>query len=149
MKRKRILIIVGVVVAVILALLIVSFQACLGTKEEAEEVVSALYSSIQEKDYESALDYYSRKFFDVTSEDEWLPMLAKIGEKLGDLVSYELTGWHVNMRYGTNPGTYATLTYRTKYSKHDAVETISLEKKGLSGFKITGHDIRSQGFLAD
>jgi hypothetical protein len=116
-------------------------------KEAAERTMNSVFECIRDRDYESALQYYSIEFFGETPEDQWTDILETINEKLGDLQSWDLDRWKTTRMTGTKCGTYVDMTYRTQYSKYDAVETVTLKKSG-SAFKVLGHNINSEGFVA-
>jgi hypothetical protein len=128
-----------------------NFLACSkigGGKDEAESTMSKVYELIQEEAYESVLDYYAPEFFAETPREEWTTILEQINGRLGGLVTYEVVGWDVEKKIGSNSGTYVQLTYKTNYTKYEAKENIILRRElGASDFMILGHHIASDGFL--
>lgn len=106
--------------------------------------MNGLFECIRDNDYQSALDYYSDEFFEVTPRGQWVAILEAISGSLGNLEDWELQGWQVTKREGVMSGTYVEMTYRTKYSACCAAEEVTLKKSG-SEFRVTGHHIDSEG----
>ncbi len=113
-------------------------------KNEAEEFMSNVYQLIQQQQFDAALEYYSGKFFTEISRDEWLSELMKINKQLGNLDTYELTFWHDKQGIGVNADHYMQMTYKTQYSKYEAIENLYLLKSG-SSYVILTHQINSEG----
>jgi hypothetical protein len=139
----------SVVVAIALGVVLAVLSACGGmsAKSDAERVASTVFSLIENGEFESALDYYSEEFYESRDRDRWLAVLCECNEQLGDLVSYELSGWEVNSQVGSNSEPQVILVYGTEYTGCEAVETLSLKEEQPSGFRITGHEIESSGLL--
>ncbi len=138
------------IVLISLMLMILSTCGFIGSKDDAESTVSKVFELIQERDYDSALNYYSNRFFGVVSEEEWIGMLEYVNEKLGDLESYELLNWNVEKKMKPISGTFVRLVYKTQYTKYEAQENILLQQEGRgSDFRIIGHRINSPGFLKE
>ncbi len=134
----------------ILGLILLAFPSCsaMSDKAAADEVMSEAYELIKVKDYDSVLDYYSEEFLLSTTEEEWLTVLNTVNEKLGDLQSYELVAWNLNMKKA-GADAYIRLQYDTQYERYEASETVSLVKIGGSGFKINSHSVFSEGLSAE
>lgn len=133
-----------------IALLVsVLFSGCKGmTKglDEAKGVMDSYFSAMKEKDYDAAMVLYSDLAFEKTDKSEWKDSLAAITEKLGDLQSYKLTGWNVNVEAGK--GTYYELTYKVEYSDYDSTEVFTLYRANQkSSLLIAGQNLNSDGLL--
>lgn len=114
-------------------------------KAAAENVAAKFFEAVRSKDFDTAITFYSPKFFELNPNVDWLKVLKGVNNKLGDLETYKLVGWHINRYHGiTENGTYCELKYEVSYSKYPATETLTLFKPATGGeFKIVRHDINS------
>ena len=78
---------------VLLVVLVLSACGSLQVSPEAEGVISKYFQAIRAHKYDDALLLYSPRFFETTSKDKWRTLLTKVGQKLGDLQSYEIVSW--------------------------------------------------------
>ncbi len=121
-------------------------------KANAEKEATSFFEAIQDKDFDTAMTFYSPKFFEITPEVDWIQALKGVNTKLGDLENYELTSWSsktIKMIAGTEEGgTYYVLQYEVTYSKHPATETLTLFKPTNGDkYSIVGHTINSIALL--
>lgn len=143
MEKLRFVLIIS-----LLALLIVS--CTIGQDKGASEAVAAaVYESIKQKNFDTAVSFYSTQFYEKTTKEEWLEALKSINAKLGDLLSYELVSWNVRKVVGTaDSGTYTQLEYKVTYSKYPSQEKLTIFKPTSGGgARVLGHNINSAGFL--
>lgn len=91
---------------------------------------------------------YSEEFFGETPEQEWLKSLKTVSERLGRLENHEILSWNVSRRVqSSGSGTLVKFSYKVKYSKFDAEETIILFKpRRTDRYLIVRHHIDSKGF---
>ncbi len=117
----------------------------------AEKVASNLFEAIKNKDFDTAVTFYSPEFFELNPNVNWLEVLINKTNKLGDLSTYELKGWSVTNAFGTlESGTYVELKYSVTYSRYPATETLTLLKSSTgSEFSIVAHSINSIGLLIE
>ncbi len=124
-----------------------------GDKADAESVATSVFEAVRNKTFDTAMTFYSYRFFEKTSEAEWLQILKTINVKLGDLQTYELTSWKVNKSTGVGTvqsGTMCEMVYDVAYSKYSATETLNIFKPATGGeFKILGHNINSIGLIKE
>lgn len=117
-------------------------------KEAAEEIANEFYGYMSENKHEEAYKLFSHRFLAVTPKDSLLMMFKRTKEILGDFKGNELQSWESKEVSGTDSRTEYVLVYDIKYSKHKAIETISLLKEGDEGdIKILGYNVQSDGFL--
>ena len=145
MRRK------SLVALLVLAPMLIAGCRFFQVPPESQAVVTKYFQTVREGKLEDALTLYSPRFYEHTSRDKWRSMLEKIKQKLGTLQSYELTGWRVNrLAILPYPGTYSILTYRVKYAKYPADETITVYQPATGGEpEILGHNINSEGFILE
>ena len=118
-------------------------------KGDAEYFAGSFYETIKVKDFQTVLTFYSPKFFEQVSREEWLKVLQDVNAKLGDLQEYTLVNWNFRKYYGTTgSGTYFQFLYKVTYTKHPADETLTVFKPLLGGdMVLLGHRINSVGFV--
>lgn len=111
-------------------------------------MVKSYFEAIKTKDFEQALSFYGADFYSATPREEWKKNLMTINQKLGDLKSYQQTGWRMQAVTGTHNGTVFQFQYKVDYSNYSADEEIQLFRPtGSNEIKITKHQINSKGFL--
>ncbi len=136
----------------ILTLLLILVFGCGFTEDKnvAENLANDLFDSISVQDFDRTMHFYSSRFFEHTSQDEWLAILHNLNMKLGDLESYELVSWNIKKQAHTSgTGTYVLLQYNVNYSKYPSVETLTLFRPIGGELKILGHNINSAGLLIE
>ena len=158
MKRRSLYVILAVLLAIIFCGVVLVFQLVVRGAEmlvpsnaDGQSVAAEYFEAIRKQDYDKAIEFYSTVFFERTSREDWRLALVRINSKLGDLEQYELQDWDVRVWDG--PGgrlTYYTLEYKVTYSKHSAIETLTLTKKndGESAL-IQAHNVSSSELLKD
>ena len=116
-------------------------------KAAAENITASYFEAIRNKDFDAAISFYSPKYFELVSKDDWLQVLKAVNEKLGDLETYELTSYEFGKVVGTiENGTSCKLQYEVIYSKYPAIETLTLFRSATGGeYNIVGHKINSIG----
>lgn len=117
----------------------------------AEKVANNLFEAIKNKDFDTAITFYSPKFFELNPNVNWLEVLINKTNKLGDLSTYELKGWSITNAFGTlESGTYVELKYSVTYSRYPGTETLTLLKSSTGGeLGIVAHSINSIGLLIE
>lgn len=60
-----------------------STVGCTAGKSEAENIANSYFESVENKDFDKALTYYSPKFFEKTTAQEWTRSLQTINVKWG------------------------------------------------------------------
>jgi len=144
-----VIIIVCVVAVLLLIIILVGFfvvKGFMGGVDEAKAVADMHYSYLIAKDYDSDLNLYHEKFFEVTSKEETKNILLNLSSQLGDVISYKL--YDFNMYTSIGAGTTVTLTYLVDRTKFDSKESIGfLKEKGEERYSIISFNINSEGFL--
>jgi len=113
------------------------------SREAAAEVMEQYFAAIEGQDYPSAVTYYADDFFKDASRQEWEDQLRRYNRQLGDLQSYEAVSWNVKKHAGSNAGTFVRVVYKTRYSRHPAVEQFIL-KKMQDDYRIVAHRIQAE-----
>ena len=121
-------------------LLLLSSCGFSDSKEAVAEVMTRYFTAIEAQDYPAAMDFYAETFFKEASRETWEAHLHNTNRQLGDLESYEAVNWNVKKNVGANAGTFVQVVYKTRYSRHPAVEKFIL-KKAAEGFRIIAHRI--------
>jgi hypothetical protein len=123
-----------------------------GDKEaRARAVADGYLQALQEKDWDQAMTFYAKRFFETRSPEVWKKDLQLIIRQLGSLQTYRLKSWKWRSDFiPPDSGTHVTLTYEVKYSKHTAMETFTVFKPFARGdYKIWSHMLSSGGFMKD
>lgn len=128
---------IGLLLTLALVLSSCGFSA---SKEAVGEVMVQYFTAIEAHDYPSAADFYAPSFFKDTSRDAWEAQLQTYNRHLGDLESFEAVNWKVKKNVGAHAGTFVQVVYKTRYSRHPAVERFVL-KKADQGFRIIAHRV--------
>lgn len=102
-------------------LLLISGCSKTSTVESAMHTMDAFFQAVKSQNFEQAGGFFLDSA--TQSRQQWVDQLQEYQDKLGDLQSYTLQNKIINTVYS---GTRYTLTYKVKYSKHDAVETFIL-----------------------
>ena len=113
------------------------------SRDAAAEVMTHYFTAIKGQDYPSALALYADAFFGETSRQEWEAQLRHYNRQLGDLESYEAVSWNIQKHAGSNVGTFVRVIYRTRYSRHPAVEQFILTKV-QDAYRIVAHRIQPE-----
>ncbi len=116
-------------------------------RSAASQLGAAFYESIKAEDVNSVISFMSPEFFEVTSEDDLKILFPALKDRMGTMESYELTGWYVNKRFGTDSlsGTLVTLQYKVVYSKSPCNETLLLYKPSDGNdFKILSYNFEPE-----
>jgi hypothetical protein len=132
-------------------LLVALMTGCGGGRDvsDANIVMRSYYEAIQAKHFEKALTFYAPEFYERTSREEWLQTLSDLNSKLGDLQTYQMSGYRIEAGVGAGlTGAFLVMQYRVTYSKYPADETVTLIRSGPSNeMRILSHQIASQGLL--
>jgi hypothetical protein len=102
------------------------------------------FAAIQAQDYPAAMALCADAFFQNTSRAIRQAELKGYQRRFGDLQSFEAISWNVQKKVGANAGTLVQIVYRTRYSRHPAVERFVL-KKAEAGFRIIAHRLEVKG----
>ena len=134
--------------AALVLLAVAACTACRAEASRAEAVAHAdrYFEAMQAGRIDEALSMYAAEFYERTTRPKWQAKLAEVRRQLGDLESYHLETWNIEMLPN---GTFTTLAYDVTYSLHPARETITVVvpvKGGAPG--IFGHRIDSAVFRA-
>lgn len=117
-------------------------------KSDAEDLWSEYFTAIQLESFQEVLPLYSNEFYKKTPRDDWVRVLKKIQEKLGNPESYQQVSWKVQAQaHRSQSGTVVILVYDVQYSKYDAREKITVFKPASGGEAlIVAHNINSKEF---
>lgn len=118
-----------------------------GDRAEATQIGAAFYESVRADDINTILTFLSPEFFKQTSEADVRLLFPTLREQLGEIESYELTGWYIKKQFGTDSlaGTLVTLQYKVTYSKSPSSEMLLLYKpSGGDEFKILSYNFQSE-----
>jgi len=116
------------------------------TKRAAEQQASKLYDSLAADNFDRALEVYSPQFFTKVDRQKWRQILRGLSDTLGAYKSRRLINWNVRKHlYSGGWRTITTLTYRVKYAKAEATETLVFVGAELP--KILAHRISSPALM--
>ncbi|MBI2778778.1 MAG: hypothetical protein HYX62_03190 [Gammaproteobacteria bacterium] len=101
---------------------------------EMRDIDRQFYELIKQKDFEQATAMFAPE----ESPDEWMAYLKHNNEELGDLQSYELKDTVVNTIL---TGTVYISRYKTKYSKGEANEVLTVRDDTMKGVNIAMYKI--------
>lgn len=110
--------------------------------EMAANALSGFIEAIKASDFEAALSYYDKHFFDLVPRDVWMARLQEVNTKLGQLQKVEVGDERVNTTfYGKR---FIYMLHMT-YSNGPATETLVLEQEPppSEAVKIVSHKIES------
>jgi hypothetical protein len=118
--------------------------------KSAENLADQYYQSVQNKDYNQALNYFSQSFFDNVSQADWIQILQNMNNKLGDLKSYKLNSWNKTSFVGVGSvrsTTTYTLQYKVTYTNETDTETLTLNQLSGGQLQITHFTSNSMTLL--
>jgi hypothetical protein len=139
-------------IAALLVFLAIALAGCgiMKAKEDAEEALTLHFEAVAKHSTAAVLSRYDAKFFEAVPREEWAKRLALVETKLGDYQSFEIVNWNVNSKFGTDGGTYVSVTCKVRYSKHTAQEAFILFRtQDEQPFRIVRHGITSDAFLTE
>jgi hypothetical protein len=127
----------------ILPVFLIFLASCTGMsvdQDKAKTVCENLMLAIKAEKFDHLADSYSKDFFQKTKETEWIAALRKLNERLGPIVSYQLT--EVNIQHSVGERSYIVLNYEVQHAKFKShfIFTV-VEEDGKH--KILGHEIKS------
>ena len=136
----------GVRTSGLLLALLLSLASCgFGdSRKAAEQMMGKYFAAIEAQDYSSAMGFYAETFFKDASRGDWEAQLRHYNRQLGDLESFEAVSWNIKKHVGSNAGTFVRVVYKTRYSRHPAVEQFIL-KRAETDFRIIAHRIDAAG----
>ncbi len=114
-------------------------------KAAIESIGAVLYQKTIAKQPDSIIGMFSDSFFKTADEKSLRAFLSAKDSKLGNLEDFSLEHMESQRVSGTDSKNEALLVYKTKYSRFDALEKISLVKEG-DKWKIFGYHVDSDGF---
>lgn len=123
--------------ALLATLIVIFFQSCNAGKlnSKAEETANKFYSSIQKKNYESAINLCSTSAFEKDSKLDWRKAFERNAGLLGELVSYtKKDGFDI--KASTGNGTLVTLKYDVQWQYGKSLDSIVLEKQKDGSMKV-------------
>jgi len=128
----------------IISLFIISLlPSCLtqaNQQVEADKLVQAFHSALQNSDWEQASTYYNAKFFQQQSRSDWQNNFQAAIKKLGKIQSFHITTKQKDPRYGGDFYIYMTRIQHQHGSSHETMTVFKgLDDKPLSitGYKLT------------
>ena len=116
-------------------------------KSEAEQVTAMLFLNLQNKNYAAADTLFSKDFYKVTSKDKLNEVFKVTQEKLGDLVTTNLTDWKTQVINGTNASAEYAFLYGNTYKKAIGQVTIRLHKDQDNKIRIVYYTVKSDAFV--
>lgn len=119
------------------------------SKDDVAALMDEYFEQVKQNDFNVIAAYYSDKFYENTSKEDWEELYNRIHLKLGQLVSVELKSWNMKSVWGTSgSGKHFTLVYNNKYENGNAEETVVLfAPRGKNEIKIDGYHYNSKAFL--
>jgi hypothetical protein len=104
--------------------------------------VAAQFQALRTQDYEGVMAGYDDRFFAKVPRAQWTEQLRKVTGRMGPFQSYQILGWKLNERVGTDAGTYVQMGLRVSYAKGTTDEQLTLFRSSSSQrMKILGHHI--------
>lgn len=135
---------------IIMTLALVGVLSGCTVDKSAENLADQYYQSVQNKDYNQALNYFSQSFFDNVSQADWIQILQNMNNKLGDLKSYKLNSWNKTSFVGVGSvrsTTTYTLQYKVTYTNETDTETLTLNQLSGGQLQITHFTSNSMTLL--
>jgi len=114
------------------------------SRDAAANVMEQYFAAIEGQDYPAAMAFYADSFFRESSRQDWEAQLRRYNRQLGDLESHEALSWNVKKHVGAKAGTFVRVVYKTRYSRHPALEQFIL-KKTRDAYRIIAHRIQAEG----
>ena len=118
------------------------FSGILGTScnagklnSKAEETATAFYTSLQKKDYNSALSLCSNKAFTTATKEAWRKVFEKNAGLLGDLQSFTKTSGF-NIDASTSTGTTVKVAFDVQWQYGKSKDSVLLIKEKDGSMKI-------------
>ena len=115
--------------------------------KDAEKVTIQLFDLLKIKNYEATTALFSKKFFEVSSEEKLFELFAAANNKLGELQDTKIESWETKRVEGSNPSANYFLVYKNKYEKFESKESITLTRDTDGVIRIVGYNINSDGFF--
>jgi len=110
-------------------------------KEDVSKLSASLFTAIQNKDYDKALTFYAKEFFNLTPADNWVAHLKDVNNKLGDLQTIKLKTEAASTVFS---GKRFIFIYTNRYKNGLAKETvIFFQKINTQEIKVHSHKIES------
>lgn len=140
---------------IIVFLILICFTAChfnskrqnnQADREEAELVTEKFYAYTRADMPEHTFELFSKKFYEVTTQNQLLDLYTSLQTKLGKLISHRVDQWETLVVVGTNPQASYTFVYHTEYENFNAVETFTLTKESDGKIRILSYRVRSEAF---
>jgi hypothetical protein len=107
--------------------------------------VNKLFSSLQAKDFETALESYSEDFYKAIPREAWKLRLQKFIEVMGPIESFRIRNRQADTRYSGKFFIYQLETRHEGGKKARHIVTFILPVDG-SGVKLVAHKITAKGF---
>lgn len=140
---------------VFISLMLISMTSCqfnskrqnnAADREEAELVTEKFYAYVRSEMYDYTFELFSKKFYEVTTQNQLLDLYATLRTKLGKLYATKVDQWETLVVVGTNPQSTYTFVYLTEYEKFQAVETFTLTKEADGKIRIVSYRVKSPAF---
>jgi hypothetical protein len=138
MKKKRNkLKIIGIIALIALIVILIGSCFSVSYDEEAENLIDSFYMNVQQKNYEANLQYFSDKFYTVSSEEEALKLFSFLENKTGTLETYSLQTYKSTNVIGSNSGKTIIVRYLINRTEGTTKDTFSLFKPmGSNTYRI-------------
>ncbi|WP_455365486.1 hypothetical protein [Kaarinaea lacus] len=107
--------------------------------------VNKLFSSLQAKDFETALSAYSEDFYKAIPREAWKHKLQQFIETMGPIESFKIRNSQADTRYSGKFFIYQLETRHEGGKKARHIVTFILPVDG-SDVKLVGHKITAKGF---
>lgn len=115
--------------------------------KDAEVILDKFFNQRIKEGSTGPEEYYSKYFFEATTQEEWRDIQALVNKANGQVKSYEQQSWRVHSRVISTElaGTFATFVYKVQYEKCEGFETIVLFKNDDNpDYKIFNHNYNSE-----
>jgi opacity protein-like surface antigen len=131
--------------ALVLAMLGAVAVGCSSSAQitEAQRAVSTFHEQLDAGRFDEIYRSSSNDLKKMSSQAEFVSLLAAVHRKLGTTRSADSQGWNVNYRPS---GTLVTLTYKTAYTQGDAAEQFAFAMRDDAAV-LVGYHINSNALI--
>ena len=113
-------------------------------KDNADSTMNRFLAAVKTATFYEAGACFSARVYEEETTDNVLEYFENVHEKLGCLESWQQVGW----KAGSGAEDYCIVTYQTRYTEYEAVETFTLVPDGPDGqMAILNWNITSEGLI--
>lgn len=133
--------------AIVLALSCLLMSACSSTPdsvflEKAERISNKMLELIANKQFDKTIDLYDARFFERMPPAQWVRILQKFSEKVGDAKSWKITATSVEPGFSTISAVTTVIVYRVNHERTYSIQKFTfLSDEQADKMDLVGHYI--------